>query len=128
MVKVNKEFYNGFEGEPEVEFICKINENIDKFVIWQGYFEGLLAGCFRDNIKEGGLLHSYINVDGFYDESPWKIPNIAIVIDELSYFRKEKFNTNCSNMASTIENLKVELQVFLSNSINKGSDVYIDYN
>jgi len=128
METINEKFYYGFEGEPEVQFVCRTKDNVDKMVIWQGYFEGLLSGCFSNSIKEGGLLHSYVNADGFYDESPWEIPDIDIAINELGFFRTEEVNSDSSSMISTVEKLKVELLSFLMDSENKGLGVYIDYN
>ena len=125
---VNSKFYDSFEGYPEIHFIYETKEQVNRFVIWEGYFETLLSACFSEDIREGGLLHSYRNADGFYDESPWKIPNIDIAINELGLFKKTEIQSDSNDMIMAVENLKSELLSFLTEPQNRGLEVYIDYN
>lgn len=36
----NDIYYKGFEGEPEIQFICRKGETSETFVIWEGYYKG----------------------------------------------------------------------------------------
>jgi len=125
---INSKFYDGFEGYPEIHFTYKTKEQVNRLVIWEGYFEALLSACFSEDIQEGGLLHSYRNADGFYDESLWRIPRIDIVIEELSLFKKEEIQSDSDNMISIVESLNLELLSFLTEAQKRGLEVYIDYN
>lgn len=39
---VNNKYYVGFEGEPEIQFICKKACDTYIIIIWEGYFDEIM--------------------------------------------------------------------------------------
>ena len=99
---INEKYYKGFEGEVEI-VLYYFAEDGEKngWKLWEGYFENLLSGCFGNEIKNTGLLDSYVTHEGFYDEKPWKIKDISTAICEIGQFEKENVVTESSNMLLT---------------------------
>lgn len=125
---INEKYYKGFEGEIEI-VLYYFGEDGEKngWKLWEGYFENLLAGCFGNEIKNTGLLDSYVTHEGFYDEKPWKIKDIFTAICEIGQFEKENVVTESSNMLLTLEEIKNDLLQFLEAAINNNNEVFVDY-
>lgn len=122
---IDERYYKGYEGEIEVVIYSGDKKGLK---VWEGYFENLLLGCFNGKIKQNGLLSCWQKRDGFYDEHPWKIPNIELAIGELRQFAEDRVETDSPQMISSLKQLKENLLVLLQESKNKKLDVYIDYN
>lgn len=107
--------YSGFEGEPEIQFIhlCK---NGDKVIIrmWGGYFDPIMNAVL-DAIDPGnngwtGLAYCYSAVEGWYDESPWQIPDISDAIRQFESVNVSSLNKNTQNVLNDILSLLKKAQ------------------
>lgn len=121
---VNEKYYKGFEGEKEV---AVYNDLKSGFEIWEGYFETLMSGCDLTNLKEGGLLYSYVTRNGFYEEETWKIPNLELVLREIESFEPNIAEIESAEMIVEIENLKKDLICFINETRDKGLSIYVQY-
>lgn len=90
---VNDKYYVGFEGEPEIQFICKKAKEDDVIIIWEGYFDEIMRSMSPEEKGWTGLAY-YYNMDlGWYEESSW-------IINDL-YMALQQFNTiNCEVLSS----------------------------
>ena len=77
-------YYEGYEGEGEVKVWSEENGNEDGIVIWIGFFNTILEGCFISEFQKNGIIECYFNQDGFYDEK-WEMKYPHIVLEAVSY-------------------------------------------
>lgn len=78
------DYYSGFEGEPEINFLYTGLDGIDYSInMWIGYFDNIM-GCVEPT-SEGwkGLSYYYHTHTGWYEHSPWQVPDMLIVLSEL---------------------------------------------
>ena len=80
-------YYEGYEGEGEVKVWSEENGNEDGIVIWIGFFNTILEGCFSSEFQKNGIIECYFNQDGFYDEK-WEMKYPHIVLEELKRFNE----------------------------------------
>lgn len=127
---INTKYFNGFESEPDI-MIYYVHSNIEYAIqIWQGYFEILLEGCYKENFKDDGLLLSYVTVTGFYDEEVFKIKNLKTVLNELNNFNIYNIEHfyELNDLVKKVINLKNELISFFKSAQKLNEDVFIKYN
>ncbi|MGE7112938.1 hypothetical protein [Lysinibacillus sp. NPDC047702] len=115
---INKKYYVGFEGEPELALINKEN----KLIMWNGYFETILDVLIEINLEKKGIIKEYFNHEGWYDESPWIIENIPLTIEQLKHFDLNKVQQSDS-IRKVVPGLVQEIIIFLENAEN----VMIEY-
>ncbi|AOR23490.1 hypothetical protein [Clostridium taeniosporum] len=123
---INNKYYDGLEGEPEVVIYFKEKDK-EGFRIWIGYFEYLLGASISGEVKIGGILESYINQDGWYDESEWRIEELQQAIFELEQFNIEKIESKEDSIIETVSNIQKDLVKFLKNALKNSHLVCIDY-
>ena len=107
---IDNKFFSGFEGEPEI-LIYYYENNNEKvgFKVWIGYFECLLDACITENIKSGGVIERFINRDGWYEYSTWKIENVRQAIMDFKWFDKKNMECQEKSMIETLPHLQLEL-------------------
>ena len=125
---IETKYIEGYEGEGEVLIYYFYNDQKEGMLIWEGYFEFLLLGCYCKDFQIGGLIENYYNHSGFYDNSPWKIENLNVVISELENFNIQKIDIDSHNINNIVLKLKNELISFLRIPILKKKEVFIEYN
>lgn len=121
---INNKYYDGFEGEPQILIYLKGKEG---FRIWIGYFEYMLGASILEDVKNGGILESYINQDGWYDESEWEIENLKQAIFEIEQFNIDKVESKEENVVEIVSELQKDLLKFLKNALINNSLMWIDY-
>lgn len=86
---INSKYYEGYEGEGEIQFIRHLT-NGDKYVIriWDGYFDEIMRGIQPEENGWTGLGY-YYHVEEPWWEKPWKISNIEIVLKQLQEIKNE---------------------------------------
>ena len=52
-------YYEGYEGEGEVKVWSEENGNEDGIVIWIGFFNTILEGCFSSEFQKNGIIECY---------------------------------------------------------------------
>jgi hypothetical protein len=114
------DFYNGFEGEGEIQFIRLLNDgNKNVIRIWEGYFDDLM-GKFEPTPNGWIGLAYYYNLDeGWYEDSPWKIPNIIEALQQFKGIEGAEFRFQESK--SVIN----EICNLLKNALEDHNCVYI---
>ena len=85
---LDKRYYEGYEGEGEVKVWSEGNGNQDGIVIWIGFFDTILEGCFSQEFQKNGIIECYFNQDGFYDNR-WEMKYPHIVLEELKRFNEK---------------------------------------
>lgn len=53
-------YYEGYEGEGEVKVWSEENGNEDGIVIWIGFFNTILEGCFSSEFQKMELLSAIL--------------------------------------------------------------------
>lgn len=125
---INNKYYDGFEGEPEIVIYFKEGNKEKKgFRIWIGYFEYLLGASLLKEIKAGGILESYINQNGWYDESQWRIKDLHQAIFELEQFDVDKIESRENSVIEIVSDLQNDLLKFMKNSLINSNLLFIDY-
>jgi hypothetical protein len=123
---INNKYYDGFAGETEMLIYSKEeNEETDGFRIWIGYFEYMLEAIILEKVKTGGILESYINQDGWYDESQWKVQDLQQAIFELEKFSIEKVESRENSIIEILPKLQSDLLKFLKKALLSRYFVYI---
>ncbi|MBF2703818.1 dihydroorotate dehydrogenase (quinone) [Listeria welshimeri] len=69
------DYYKGFEGYPEIDFYTYINEEKTGIEMWEGYFDKIMNELSPVDGKWVSLAYFYHLDEGWYDESPWVIPD-----------------------------------------------------
>ena len=59
MELVNKKYYDGFEGEPEIQFIYKKGNDTEILTIWEGYFDQIMRLMLPNEQGWTGLAYCY---------------------------------------------------------------------
>ena len=122
MDTINTKYYVGFEGYPEIEFICvSYDGKKDILSMWDGYFDSIMYSIEPKESCWVGIAYTYHIDMPWFDESPWRIPNLKIVIEQLTEIDINKLDDR------TQEVLKDIIQL-LSRAYNAKYMVFISYN
>lgn len=90
---LDKRYCKGYEGEGEVKVWVDDNGVESGMVIWRGFFEAILEGCFRTEFQKNGISECYYNQDGFYDDK-WEMQSPPIVLQEINRFDENLLKTS----------------------------------
>ena len=88
MELVNKIYYDGFEGEPEIQLIYRKGDNNEILIMWEGYFDQIMKLMCPDAQGWTGLAYNYNMDTGWYEESPWVIKDFldGSIFVEIKYW------------------------------------------
>ena len=120
MKRIDDRYYNGFEGEPEIHFICRKGNDCDIFVMWEGYFDQIMRTIRPNENGWTGLAYCYHMYSGWYEESPWAIENLQMALKQ---FEAVDSRTLCVEAS---EILKILCDMF-KEAIAHGFEVLIAY-
>ena len=124
---IDNKYYKGFEDEKEVTiYYVDFRGRKEGFSSWDGYFDTLIDGCFSLNYSSNGLI-KYFNELNNITESPWKIPNLSVAINEIKGYRREKIASYSPHMIKCCEEVRQKLLSLLETAQAEGLDVYIEY-
>lgn len=79
---INKKYYNQFEGEPEIQLICRKEDDSDILIIWEGYFDQIMKLMSPEKHGWTGLAYCYNMYTGWYEESPWLIKDLQQALQQ----------------------------------------------
>lgn len=85
-MKENKticDYYSKFDGEPEI-VIYSNKTKIKEIHIWEGYFDNIVMQIKPSKDGWDGIAYYYNLHEGWYDSSPWKIPNLKLFYEQLN--------------------------------------------
>ena len=123
---LDKKYYKGYEGEERVKIWREENGKEIGFVIWSGFFNTILEGCFRSDFQKNGMIECYYNQDGFYDEK-WEMNYPNIVLDELKTFDENVLNTKNQGVTKTAKEIIGQLISFIDTAVSKKEKIYVEY-
>ncbi|KQY91211.1 hypothetical protein ASD24_24175 [Paenibacillus sp. Root52] len=115
------DFYKGYEGEPEIQIsYSSKNEGSVTLRIWEGYFDNIMMGIKADSNHWTALAYYYHLHEGWYENSPWVIPDIDAALEQLELVNKAEFYDE------TQEILKHFIEI-LMNAKSNNEEVWIAY-
>jgi ABC-type transport system substrate-binding protein len=98
-----KDYYSGFEGEPEIQFIT-IMSNGRKFIVmlWYGHFFEIMEKIKPASDGWHSLAYYYNMHEGWYDQSPWQIPNVNEALDQLKTIDTTGFDKETNDVYNDV--------------------------
>ena len=124
---LDKRYYEGYEGEGEVKVWSDENGNQNGIVIWVGFFDTILEGCFNLEFHKNGIIECYFKQDGFYDDK-WEMKYPHIVLEELEGFNENLLNTRDKEIIKKSKEIIERLVSFINIAIRNERIIYVEYN
>lgn len=120
-------YYEGYEGEAEVKVWSEDNGNENGIVIWIGFFNTIMEGCFSSDFSPNGILECYVNQDGFYDDK-WEMKYPYVVLEELNRFDERVLSTRDEDIIKKSKEIITQLVSLINRAASNGSEIFIEYN
>lgn len=88
---ISNEYYIGYEGEPEIQFIVAEDVDVKKIIsMWNGYFDDIMNIIKPTDTGWNGIALHYHLYTGWYEESPWLLVDIKETLIQFQQLDKEK--------------------------------------
>lgn len=111
-------YYEGFEGNPEIDiYTFSENEKVG-IEMWDGYFDEIMRAVQPVNDEWHSLAYYYNLYEGWYDESPWKIPDNKEALEQFE-------SINNSTLDTVSQEILTKIIELLKNNLN--SSIFIEY-
>ena len=123
---LDKRYYEGYEGEGEVKVWSEGNGNQDGIVIWVGFFDTILEGCFSQEFQKNGIIECYFNQDGFYDNR-WEMKYPHIVLEELKRFNEKLLYKIDEEIIKESKEVIEQLIFFINIAVKNERIIYVEY-
>lgn len=123
---LDKRYYEGYEGEGEVKVWIDDNGVESGMVIWKGFFEAILEGCFRTEFQKNGISECYYNQDGFYDDK-WEMQSPPIVLQEINRFDENLLKTENEEIIKKSKEVITLLISLINIAVEKNQKIYVEY-
>ncbi len=121
MDKLIRNYYDGFEGEPEIKFIIGADKGERTVVsIWDGYFDDIMRQFKPMDSGWEGLAYYYHLAIGWENGEPWEIPNICSALAEFQIIDPNKLEFNVSGEVLSV------ICDLLATAIKENKKVWID--
>lgn len=119
---IDESYYEGFEGEPEIIFYLELQgEYLKKFGVWDGYFDEIIEKIEFGEKGWEGLAYYYHLFIGWYEESPWLIPNLQEAYEQIINIDIKKFNEKEE------KDIIIKIARLMEEAIERKGNVYISY-
>lgn len=84
-----QDFYTGFEGEPGIVLFFR-ESNGQKVLLrmWIGYFDSIMEAIQPNKNGWRGLSYYYHTDTGWFEETPWRIPDLGDALIDLQSVNK----------------------------------------
>ena len=105
MELINKKYYYGFEGEPEIKFIYRKGDDSQILVMWEGYFDQIMRLISPDESGWTGLAYYYNMYMGWYKESPWEIEDLQMALKQFESINSQKLCSEAKEILASICNM-----------------------
>ncbi|OPH62161.1 hypothetical protein BC351_02720 [Paenibacillus ferrarius] len=116
-----KDFYTGYEGEPEIIFYF---ENFDgqkvQLKAWIGYFDSIMAAIQPTKNGWSGLSYYYHTDTGWFEETPWRIPDLGDALNNLQSVNKTELDQETLTVYQSIFELLHQVQLI-------DGEVWVEY-
>ena len=132
---INTKYYDGFEGEPELQLI-RVSDSGERNILslWNAYLEVIMHSMIPNNFDEKqlcGLVYCYFKHEGWYDESPWKIPDINDALRQFESFDTDNLTDDekksLNNVLKDVPEVLTAIVQFLKKAKELSEVVYIAY-
>ena len=123
---LDKRYYEGYEGEGEVKVWSEGNGNQDGIVIWIGFFDTILEGCFSQEFQKNGIIECYFNQDGFYDNR-WEMKYPHIVLEEFKRFNEKLLYKIDEEIIKESKEVIEQLIFFINIAVKNERIIYVEY-
>lgn len=123
---LDKRYCEGYEGEGEVKVWVDDNGVESGMVIWRGFFEAILEGCFRTEFQKNGISECYYNQDGFYDDK-WEMQSPPIVLQEINRFDENLLKTENEEIIKKSKEVITLLISLINIAVEKNQKIYVEY-
>lgn len=111
-------YYEGYEGYPEIDFFILSDDSREGIQMWDGYFYNIMRKIKPVNGEWTSLAYYFNLNEGWYDESPWKIPSNVAAIEQFETIERSELGEIEAEVLAEILGLLKE---------NRASQVFIDY-
>ena len=122
----DRKYYEGYEGEGEVKIWLEENGNETGIVVWDGFFNTILEGCFSSKFHKDGIVECYYNQDGFYD-GKWEMKYSHTVLEELKQFNEKLLDIRNESVIKTSQEVIERLVSLINRAIISKNKIYIEY-
>lgn len=102
---VNNKYYIGFEGEPEIQVVCRKAEDDDVMIVWEGYFDEIMRNVVPEEEGWTGLAYYYNMYLGWYEESPWVVDDLNKALQQFSTINQDFLSKESSEVLNAICNM-----------------------
>lgn len=123
---LDKKYYEGYEEDGQVSVWSEDDGEKDGLIIWSGFFETILEGCFTENFHKQGIVACYFDHTGFYDDK-WEMRYPRVVLDELQYFDESALTTDDQTLIEESKEIIEQLISFIEAAIKDKKRIYIEY-
>lgn len=123
---LDKRYCEGYEGEGEVKVWVDDNGVESGMIIWRGFFEAILEGCFRTEFQKNGISECYYNQDGFYDDK-WEMQSPPIVLQEINHFDEKLLKTENEEIIKKTKEVITLLISLINIAVEKKQKIYVEY-
>lgn len=113
-------YYDGFEPEPEIKFVLDSVDQPSVLRMWVGYFDEIMKMIPPVNSEWLGIAYEYNMEEGWYEESPWIIPELHILKSQLEIIKDSVTDV-------TISSICIDLLTIIDNAVQLKSKIYIIY-
>lgn len=122
---LDKKYYEGYEGEGEVKIWSNENGNENGMIVWIGYFNTILEGCFSSEFSPNGIIECYFNQDGFYDDK-WEMRYPYIVLEESNKFNERILDTKDKEIIKISKEIIEQLVFFINVAVKNKRNIYVE--
>ena len=121
---LNNKYYDGYEGEERIKIWFE-DDNSEEigFIIWNGFFNTILEGCFYSDFQKNGIIECYYNQNGFYDEI-WEMIHPEIVLEELRRFNDNSLDTQNKEIIVIVKEVIGQLISLINAAVSKKEKIY----
>ncbi len=93
----------------------KKKNNTEIIIIWEGYFDEIMRLVTVEENGWTGLAYHYNMCSGWYEETPWVIENLHVVLEQFEKIDSKMLSRGAGEVLKIICNM---LKEALDNSIN----------
>lgn len=90
MEVINRKYYDGFEGEAEIQFIYSKGNDSEILVMWEGYFDQIMRLILPEESGWTGLAYYYNLCLGWEEDGPWEIDDLQTALKQFESIENQK--------------------------------------
>ena len=123
---VNTKYYEEFQGEDAVKIWMNEGGKESGILVWRGFFEAILEGCFKKDFQKGGLVECYYFQNGFFDDT-WCMKYPEVVLQELRGFDETQLKHLDKEIVLQSKEIVQCLLFFVHAAVNLKQRINIEY-